>query len=344
MTAFCALASLCTTFSQEIKNEEKENSIPLELKTTEGVDNQLNSNNISEIVVDPIPLPSSIWLQNGTNIYYNGGNVGIGTSSPSQKLHINGNIRGNQTGGALRIQTSYGYTDIGPKNSSYAHFVTDMSYFYFNKGLKVNSGNIGSYDEDLKLMTGGTTRVTIAKSDGDVTLNSGVLKLKNNSSIFIGTPYGKGIRFHYYNNTHAYIDFDENLYFRAGGSTTCPLILERNGNVTIGKVPGYDSGDTHSQGYKLLVNGNILCEGIDVVKDVPYSDFVFKEDYKLRSIDELEEFVSQHNHLPEIPSAKEFKENGYNIGEMDDLLLRKVEELTLYIIQLENRISELESK
>jgi len=94
------------------------------------------------------------------------GNVGIGTT-PSEKLHINGSVRGNQSG-ALRISTGYGYVDIGPKNSSWSHFYTDRARFYFDKEIRVNSGLIGSYDENLYLRTSENTRMTIVNSSGNV--------------------------------------------------------------------------------------------------------------------------------------------------------------------------------
>lgn len=55
-------------------------------------------------------------------------------------------------------------------------------------------------------------------------------------------------------------------------------------------------------------------------------------------LSELKQFVTENHHLPEVPSAQEFQENGYSLGQMDDLLLRKVEELTLYIIQLQEEL------
>lgn len=58
----------------------------------------------------------------------------------------------------------------------------------------------------------------------------------------------------------------------------------------------------------------------------------------------MEAYITQHKHLPEVPSAEEFEQNGYKAGDMDDLLLRKIEELTLYIIEQEKRIEELEEK
>jgi hypothetical protein len=77
--------------------------------------------------------------------------------------------------------------------------------------------------------------------------------------------------------------------------------------------------------------------------NVPSSDYVFEEDYELMSVREVEAYITQHKHLPDVPSAEEFKQ-GYKAGDMDDLLLRKIEELTLYIIEQEKRIEELEEK
>jgi hypothetical protein len=80
-----------------------------------------------------------------------------------------GYIRGSgNKNGALRVDTGTGYLDIGPKNSSWAHITTDRPRFYFNQPLHVDSGLIGSYDEDLNLRTGGTTRITVKKGSGNV--------------------------------------------------------------------------------------------------------------------------------------------------------------------------------
>ncbi|HBH49803.1 MAG TPA: hypothetical protein DDX98_14255 [Bacteroidales bacterium] len=95
------------------------------------------------------------------------------------------------------------------------------------------------------------------------------------------------------------------------------------------------------QGAMLAVNGGILCEKVKVISNVPSSDYVFEKNYELMPLTQVEEFISQNSHLPEVPSAEEFKENGYNIGDMDDLLLRKVEELTLYIIEQDKKIRKL---
>jgi hypothetical protein len=72
-------------------------------------------------------------------------------------------------------------------------------------------------------------------------------------------------------------------------------------------------------------------------------DYVFASDYALMSFQELREFISVNKHLPNVPSAKEYEIEGVDLGEMNRVLLEKVEELTLYILQLEERMSVLET-
>jgi hypothetical protein len=91
----------------------------------------------------------------------------------------------------------------------------------------------------------------------------------------------------------------------------------------------------------------LRAEAIDVKPDAMecwWYDHVFSPDYKLRSLQELNTFVKEKQHLPDIPSEAEVKENGINVFEMNALLLKKTEELTLYIIDLEQRISDIENK
>ena len=91
----------------------------------------------------------------------------------------------------------------------------------------------------------------------------------------------------------------------------------------------------------------IYAEEVEVTMNamnIGWFDHVFAQDYKLMSLYDLEQFIKTNKHLPEIPSEKEVKENGINLGEMQGKLLLKIEELTLYIIELEKRLSELEAK
>ena len=75
-----------------------------------------------------------------------------------------------------------------------------------------------------------------------------------------------------------------------------------------------------------------------------WSDFVFDDGYRLMPLGEVERYIEANRHLPDIPSAQEVEENGVDVGEMNKLLLQKVEELTLYIIDLQKQIDELKSE
>jgi hypothetical protein len=96
------------------------------------------------------------------------GKVGIGQDPPAEKLHINGYVRGNQSG-ALRINTGNGNMDAGPKNTSFAHFYTDRTRYYFDEKIIIRDGRLSSYNaSDLVLCTNnGAARIYI-KSDGKV--------------------------------------------------------------------------------------------------------------------------------------------------------------------------------
>jgi hypothetical protein len=113
--------------------------------------------NASSYLINGVPLTtggSSVWSLSGSKTYYNSGNVGIDTDTPLQPLHINGNIRGGQQGGALRVQTDYGYLDVGAKNPDNAHFYTCMPYgFYFGGSVTVVGQLIGYKTQDLHLCT-----------------------------------------------------------------------------------------------------------------------------------------------------------------------------------------------
>ncbi len=73
-----------------------------------------------------------------------------------------------------------------------------------------------------------------------------------------------------------------------------------------------------------------------------WSDYVFADNYELRSLSEVATFIDKNNHLPGVPSAEEVVESGIDMAKMDATLLQKIEELTLYILQQEKRIAELE--
>ncbi len=99
--------------------------------------------------------------------------------------------------------------------------------------------------------------------------------------------------------------------------------------------------------YKLYVTGGILTEKIKVALSsdaVNWADFVFAKDYKLRSLAEVEAYVKANKHLPEIPSSEEVYRDGLDLAQMDAKLLMKIEELTLYMIELKKENEKLKSE
>lgn len=91
--------------------------------------------------------------------------------------------------------------------------------------------------------------------------------------------------------------------------------------------------------YKLSVAGGIRAQSIKV--ESGWSDFVFKPDYKLLSLEELDSYIKTNGHLPDIPSENEVKESGVDLGDMTSKLLQKIEDLTLYVISQNSEIQQL---
>ncbi|WP_286863354.1 MULTISPECIES: hypothetical protein [Sphingobacterium] len=91
----------------------------------------------------------------------------------------------------------------------------------------------------------------------------------------------------------------------------------------------------------LAVEGNILAKQIKVKTDITVPDYVFEPDYNLKSLQEIESYVKINKHLPEMPSASEVGKNGLDVAEMNLLLLKKVEELTLHLIEKDKTIKEI---
>lgn len=101
-------------------------------------------------------------------------------------------------------------------------------------------------------------------------------------------------------------------------------------------------GTTDTKGYTLAVAGSIVAESIKVALRNEWPDYVFSEGHKLLPLNSVESFIQENNHLPDIPSAVEVKDNGIDLGEMNAKLLKKVEELTLYLIQQSKDIERLQ--
>jgi len=92
----------------------------------------------------------------------------------------------------------------------------------------------------------------------------------------------------------------------------------------------------------LAVKGSVRAN--EVIVDTGWSDYVFDADHKIAPLSEVEDYIAQNHHLPDMPSAKEVAESGVSVGEMQSKLLAKIEELTLHMIELEKRSTKLEKE
>ena len=99
-----------------------------------------------------------------------------------------------------------------------------------------------------------------------------------------------------------------------------------------------DNSFTGDYDYALAVKGGILTSEVFVKEVDEWHDYVFSDDYKLMPLDDLDEFVHKNHHLPDVPSENNVVGKGYNIVEMEGLLLKKIEELTLYTIELQKQL------
>jgi hypothetical protein len=119
------------------------------------------------------------------------------------------------------------------------------------------------------------------------------------------------------------------------------MVFLPSGNIGIGTI---------APSAKLDVNGTIRAKEVKI-EATGWADFVFDNDYKLSCLSEVEQHIKEHKHLPGIPSEQEVLENGINVAEMQIKLLQKIEELTLYVIDLkkeneglQERVQQLENK
>ncbi len=125
-------------------------------------------------------------------------------------------------------------------------------------------------------------------------------------------------------------------FFRGGGMNGGFLTFNTYDNSERMRItPSGDVaiGTQDSKGYKLAVNGSTIAASVTVKMYNAWPDYVFRQAYRLPALPELETYIDQNHHLPEMPSETEVAKEGLNLGEMNRLLVKKVEELTLYLIK-----------
>jgi len=134
---------------------------------------------------------------------------------------------------------------------------------------------------------------------------------------------------------------DPTGYMAFGTYTSSVGIKEKMRITSTGSVA---IGTTDPKGYKLAVAGNAIAESMTVKLQANWPDVVFKKDYALMPLSEVKTYIDKNQHLPEIPAAAEVEKDGVNLGEMNRLLVKKVEEMTLYLIELNKTVKEQQSE
>ncbi len=129
---------------------------------------------------------------------------------------------------------------------------------------------------------------------------------------------------------HEAANFTGDFVIRQSGGD---FVVKHWGNVGIG---------TTTPTHKLAVNGTVRAK--EVIVDTGWSDFVFEDSYSLRTLDEVELHIEKHGHLPDVPSASSVQSEGLSVGETQKIMMQKIEELTLYVIEQDKKIKKLESK
>jgi len=134
---------------------------------------------------------------------------------------------------------------------------------------------------------------------------------------------------------------DEPVVFRNSLDETTAKIHPAGNSFVKG---GFSVGTTTlPTDYSFAVDGKAIMEEVQVEMSDTWPDYVFLENYELTPLSEIKTYVAKNHHLPDVPSADQVAADGINLGEMNALLLKKIEELTLHIIHLQDQINELKN-
>lgn len=299
-----------------------------------------------------------LWLANATHIYNsNSGNVGIGTTTPSYDLHIrraNPSIGlfdedDNAFSGSLEGDSTNLVINAYRKPVGFSNQAGDVVLQVSQSGplgIFATAGNVGI----------GTSSPTgkLHVGSGNVMIGSGTpatkLHIQGNSGELLRLDGSSPqINFITDGNNYGFINMtgDDMKIGTLAANNNGKFIVRTNGgdrlqvdeagNVCIGTA-------TPASGYRLSINGKAICTELKVQLSANWPDYVFTASHKKLSLAELEAFIARNRHLPNIPAAAHLQRSGLDVGEMQRLQMEKIEELTLYIIELKKEIDGLKNK
>jgi hypothetical protein len=225
-------------------------------------------------------------------------------------LHINDNISG----------LTYGTNTFGRLIR-----LSRQDLHYYNLGLDNNNefyiSKKNSTDQAFKINAAGNVGIGLSNPTHLLEIASPL-----GSTVFDAANIG------FTRNSYNYITASDSLgslVFRTGGSGNARMIISPTGNIGIGTLI--------TTNYKLTVEGAIAARKIRVTQSSGWADFVFEPGYKLVSLEETACFIKANKHLPDVPTASEVAKGGQDLGDMNRILLQKVEELTLHLIEINEK-------
>lgn len=270
------------------------------------------------------------------------GNIGIGTSLPRGKFDVDGAgdifLADDVNTGTTQSIFFPGHVYLSPYNGSNVSYL--QARRFDNSGttsLRLRTYNNGSLVESMHLSGNGSVGVGTVVPDGfqiNTNLSSETSAGVNNIRIGVlgGSP-----RIILDNSGSIPFEIDNAAgRFRIYTPGVERFTITSSGNVGIGTT---DPGS-----FKLAVEGKIGAREVNVMNDSPWPDYVFEESYSLPSLSTLEQFIKKNKRLPDVPSAEHVKARGINLGEINTLLLKKIEELTLHLIEKENQLQALDER